>query len=262
MKDTELLSKEDELKYIALAKTDEKYRKIVISNFLRLVHSIARPYFKEGIDPEDLVQEGVQGLHRAIDDFQPKKDKRFATYARWWIRHFVTQYYRSNIRGFKISGNISGKLSKMNAVTERLEKILGRRPTNEEIAKDMGYELGYVNYLFNFVNNTLSLDEMMENSTTSQDPASDNHSQSIFLSDDARDTPYERVAREDSVLRVKACLDKLQEREKMVLTHRYGLNGEDPLTLEETGAILGITAEWVRQLQKVAEEKLKNIIYK
>jgi len=254
MRDTQPLSKQEELEFLVKAQTDDEYRGIIISGFVRLVHAIARPYFKDGIDPDDLVQEGIKGLHRAIDDFKPEKNKRFATYARWWVKHFVTQYYRSNIRGFKISGNISGELYKMSQATDVFEQENGRGPTPEEMAVSLNYDVGYVNYLYNFANNTISLDALIQADT--------GLGKSAVFPDNTIDTPYERVAREDSVARVKKCLSDLPEKERTVLVYRYGLDGENPLTLQKIGAKMGLTAEWVRQLQISAEKNLKESIYK
>lgn len=259
LKDVKPLGKAEELDLVCRAKTDDNARDIVINNFIRLVHGMSRPYIKSGVIMDDLIPEGIKGLHRAIDDFNPDKNQRFATYARWWIKHFVTQYYRSNIRGFKLSGNISNKLSKIQILCEEMEQTLGRSPTKEEIAESTGYDISYVEFLYKYVNNTVSLDRLSDDVSGENKNSSAQDTKS--LSDDARDNPYERIAREDSVNRVKVCLKELPDNERLVLIYRYGLDGEDPLTLKEVSRRMKFTEEWVRQLQLKGEKKLKERIY-
>ncbi len=254
------LSLEEEMQLIVLAKNSLKYKQIVYDNWSKLVASVAKKYVRDTVPLSDLMQEGFMGIDRAINDYNPDHKKRFSTYARGWIYSFIIEYYRKNARIFKISGSISSKLYKLLNINIDLEQKLGRAPTVFEISNKSGISEGHINYLKRFLHTTdlpiqeIGDGEYEENQTEHSYTLPDNHS----------DSPAERLVRTNGIESLRNALNRLGDAERFVLVSRYGLDGEDELTLAETGSKMKgkLTAERVRQIQVQAETKLKRYLNK
>lgn len=253
MKQSEL-SKDIEYDYIEKAKTDSKFTEIIINHFKNLIQSIIRPYQRDHIDNQDLEHEAIMGVMRAIQDFDPSRNKRFSTYARWWIRAYVREFYLQQSRSVSMSGFLTSQLNKTLEYMAAKEQELSRPLTLEEISVQRGIPLQRLRILLNHGAQSISLDAK----ATSQDGSSTISKES--LPDNHIDSPKERLIRVDLIDRMKQSINCLSSVEKAVIIKRYGLDNSDRQTLQEIGSFLNLSVEGVRQIQERAENKLKKLI--
>ena len=223
--------------------------KLIAANF-RLVISIAKRYRNRGLPFSDLIQEGNLGLMRAVDKFDYKLGFRFSTYATWWIRQSVSRAIADQGRMIRLPVHASDKANKIAMVSRRLEQELGRSPTAKEIAAEMGTTLYKVENLIKKSQQPLSLEMPLgdEGDITLGD----------FIPDDATLSPTETVTRRLLGEDVREALSVLTEREKQILSLRFGLDDGQGRTLDEIGDELGYTRERIRQIEKKALQKLRH----
>jgi RNA polymerase primary sigma factor len=224
--------------------------RLILGN-LRLVVSVAKKYQHRGVSLLDLVDEGNIGLIEAVERFDYRKGCRFSTYGTWWIKQAVIKALAENGKAIKIPIHLLNTIKKCFAIARQLTQELGREPTNAEIADYLRLPKARVEELIALSWDPTSLDTPVagENPTRLAD----------LIRDDASAKPFEAafaMALQDTIAMV---LDRLSEREMRIIKLRFGLDGEGPFTLEETGKILGITRERVRQIQERAIVKLKGL---
>lgn len=224
--------------------------RLILGN-LRLVVSVAKKYQHRGVSLLDLIDEGNIGLIEAVERFDYRKGCRFSTYGTWWIKQAVIKALAENGKAIKIPIHLLNTIKKCFSIARQLTQELGREPTNAEIGEYLRLPKGRVEELISLSWDPTSLDTPMagENPTRLAD----------LIRDDASAKPFESafaIALQDTLAMV---LDKLSEREMRIIKLRFGLDGEGPFTLEETGKILGITRERVRQIQERAIVKLKQL---
>ncbi|MBT8405537.1 MAG: sigma-70 family RNA polymerase sigma factor [Gemmatimonadetes bacterium] len=223
--------------------------KLVRSN-LRFVVSVAKKYQKQGVPLSDLINEGNLGLIRAAHKFDETKGIKFISYAVWWIRQAILQALAEQSRIVRVPLNRAGALHRIGRRSSSLLQELGREPTVEEIARDLDIPEQEVERTMAISQSHLSLDAPI---TPGEDSRLLDYLPDQF-SPGPEDEAYEHALKRT----VEDALSSLKEREAKILRLYYGLDDQDPMTLEEIGQILGITRERVRQIKEKALARLRH----
>ena len=227
---------------------EEALNKLVRSN-LRFVVSVAKKYQNQGVPLSDLINEGNLGLIRAAHKFDETKGIKFISYAVWWIRQAILQALAEQSRIVRVPLNRAGALHRIGRRSSTLLQELGREPTVEEIAQELDITREEVERTLAISHSHLSLDAPMT-------PGEDNRLLDYIPDQYAlpEEEAYEQALRET----IEAALSTLKEREAKILRLYFGLDDQDPMTLEEIGSILGITRERVRQIKEKALVRLRH----
>ena len=252
-----LVSKEEEVALAAKIHGDddsahEAARATLIQANLRLVVKIAHDFKGLGLPLLDLISEGNIGLMRAVEKFDPAKGAKFSSYAAWWIKQSMRRALANQSRIIRIPVQSAGKINKIKALRIKLAEKLGREPTDAEIAKDLAFSERTVNSLRLADLRTFSLHDPIQQ-------GEDGEFQDI-IPDGSAQTPDRILSDVESVGRLVDILGDLEDRERMILILRFGLDGSRPKTLEEVSQEIHRTRERVRQIQNQALNKLRDLL--
>jgi RNA polymerase primary sigma factor len=212
---------------------------------------VVKKYRGMGLPFEDLIQEGNIGLMKAVEKFDPDRGFRFATYATWWIRQAVQRAVADKGRTIRVPAHMGEKIRKMARVYNELAVELSHDPTDEEVAKRLGWDVDRVKDVKSAIPDATSLNRPLSSEEDSSELGD--------LIEDERETRIaSQVVRELETHRLLESVERLPERQRRVLVRRYGLDGKEPATLAELSEELGVSRERVRQLQREAEGVLRD----
>jgi RNA polymerase primary sigma factor len=248
-----LLTPQQEIELAGKIKNgDDKARALMISSNLRLVVTIARDYVNLGLPFLDLISEGNIGLIKAIERFDPAKRAKLSTYAAWWIKQSIKRALSNQGKTIRLPVHLGEKVAKVNRVARQMSEELGREPTDDELGEEIGIAVEKVSQLKAIAIRPASLDAPVSNDDLTEFGES--------VGDEAAQTPFELLRDKDLQDKVSGLLDVLNEREKKIISQRFGFDGGERKTLEEVGATLGVTRERIRQLQNAALSKLRHAL--
>ncbi len=232
-----------------LVRAGEEARQTFIRSNLRLVVSIAKRYGHAKLPFLDLVQEGNLGLIRAVEKFEYRKGFKFSTYATWWIRQAITRAIADKSRTIRVPVHMMDTITQMQTAEANLTKRAGRKPTDEELAQESG----------------LTVEKIREARKVAPEPVSifepvgeDNAMLGDFIEDLEATAPFELIASKLNIENLRFVLDRLNERERIIIEMRYGLGDREPATLDEVGRHFNVTRERIRQIEAKALAKMRH----
>ena len=230
------------------SEADIAKRKLVQAN-LRLVVSIAKKYIGQGVLFMDLVQEGSLGLIKAAERFDYSKNFKFSTYATWWIKQTIIRAISNNSRTIRIPVHMTDKIRKYKKILTVLSFELGREPSDSEVCDRLQIPLKQLNAIKKaIIKEPISLET----------PVTDDLNVGDYIEDKSYNSPEEHVKNNLLSGSIEELLSTLPEREKKIISCRFGINGESQKTLEQLGKLMGYSKERIRQLEDSALTRIRN----
>jgi len=237
-----------------IKKGDAAARERMINGNLRLVVTIARDYANLGLPLLDLISEGNIGLTKAVERFDPTKGAKLSTYAMWWIKQSIKRALANQSKTVRLPVHLVDKVAKVHRVALQMSDELGREPTDDELGEELGIARERVARLKSAGVRPASLDA----------PVGDDDSTEFgeTVGDESTQSPFELLRDKNLYNEMDGLLEVLDDREKKIISHRFGLGGGNPKTLENVAKNFGITRERIRQLQNVALAKMRRALSK
>jgi RNA polymerase primary sigma factor len=250
---TPLLKPSEEVELAAQIQDGDLHaRERMIKANLRLVVKIAHDYANFGLPLLDLISEGNIGLVKAVERFDPSKGGKLSTYAAWWIKQSIKRALANQSKTIRLPVHLVDKIARMRRVAMELEEILGRMPTDEEIAYEMEMSVNKIAHLKSVSVRPASLDA----------PIGDDDGTEFgdLIGDENSINPLENLQNKTVVNDLNRLINELEPREAEIIRLRFGLGGDKSKTLEEVGAMFDITRERVRQLQNMALSSMRKAL--
>jgi RNA polymerase primary sigma factor len=252
---TPLLTPEQEVQLAArIKKGDKEARSQMIRANLRLVVKIAHDYANLGLPLLDLVSEGNIGLMKAVERFDPAKGGKLSTYAAWWIKQSIKRALANQSKTIRLPVHLVDKIAKIKRVSMSMSEELGREPTDQELADEVGLSAAKLSQLRTVSIRPASLDAPMNDE--------DGTEFGEIVGDDNAVDPAENLSDKNLQEEIADLLRVLDDRERKIIMSRFGLDGGNSRTLEEVGEKFGVTRERIRQLQNIALAKLRRALRK
>ena len=245
-----LLTPEEEVHFARLAqKGDDAGRRRMIESNLRLVVKISRRYLNRGLSLLDLVEEGNLGLIRAVEKFDPERGFRFSTYATWWIRQSIERGLMNQTRTIRLPIHVVKELNVYLRTARKLAQTLDHEPTAEDIASELSCDVKDVRKMLKLNERVTSIDT----------PLGSDSERTVVdtVADQSEQDPSELLQNEDLTQNLDRWLGELSDKQREVVSRRFGLRGYQPATLEDVGREIGLTRERVRQIQVDALKRLR-----
>ena len=248
-----LLTPQQEIELAAkIKKGDRKARALMINSNLRFVVTIAQDYANLGLPLLDIISEGNIGLMIAVDRFDPSRGAKLSTYAAWWIRQTIKRALSNQGKTIRLPVHLGDKILKVRRAALQMSEELGREPTDDELGEEIGIASRKVSQLKTASIRPASLDAPIGDDDLTEFGES--------VADEEARTPFELLREKDLHNKVDGLLDELNDREKKIISQRFGFGGGERKTLQQIGNKLGVSRERIRQLESIALAKLRRAL--